>query len=599
MTKHSIITGLLFIILFAKNAAAQNVGIGTTTPTKAGLVVNQKVGATHAIFGDNTAGLSLESNYPAIGFNTYWSASNNRRMLNNGYGGVMVLDPNMGSFVLATTEGDWPTNDLPANMKYRLVINRFGSIGINGVNNPIAGLSFPSDLGNKISLWGSNATAHYGLGVQGFRLQLYVPSASENIVFGIGSSENFTENMRITGTGLVGIGNSLPIVAGLVVDKKVGAVNAIFGSNTTGVAIESSFPGIGLNSYFNGSRKLMANGFAGYMGMNPANGDLIFANSSQGGQATFTNEVVNRMVINSSGNVGIGNNLPNCAGLVVDQRQGRTNATFGSNRQGVSIFSNNPGIGFNVYDDGIGYKNIFNGFGGLLEMNGTSGILSYNVSFGSGTANGNTSLNTAFVVLPNRNVGIGIADPSATLHIQGSFRLQNGNQGVGKVLTSDAGGTATWSGPVAWVGEIRDQVVSINSPVVLASNSTLYGGVSFENNLAASGVVVVPVDGLYQINVHVKPYLNAEARYWAILQTRVGNGPWIELAGGERRQLYVNANAFPGDYRNQDLSYSILLPLVAGQQLRLMSAFTGVPPRILGTNSTPASNSYFSGFLVR
>lgn len=587
-------------LIFSQHLLAQNVGIGTANPTKAGLVVNQKVGATHAIFGDNTPGLSLESNFPAIGLNTYWSASNSRRILSNGYGGVMVLDPTQGTFVLATTEGDWPTDDIPANMKNRLVINRFGSVGLNGVSNPVAALSFPSELGNKISLWGGNATAHYGLGVQGFRLQLYAPTASENIVFGIGSSENFTENMRITGTGLVGIGNASPIVAGLVVDKKVGAANAIFGSNTTGVAIESSFPGIGFNSFFNGSRRLIADGFAGYMGMNPENGDLIFANSAQAGVANNSVGIVNRMVINSSGNVGIGTNLPNRAGLVVDQRQGRTNATFGSNRQGVSIFSNNPGIGFNIYNDGTGDKHILNGFGSLLEMNGTTGILSYSVSFGSGAANGSASLNTAFVVMPNRNVGIGIADPTARLHIQGSFRLQNGNQGAGRVLTSDAQGNASWSGPVAWVGIVPGQLAVFDGAVSLAGSSTVYGGVAFAGNDANSGVVVVPVDGLYQINVHMKPYMTKDKSYWALLQTRVGAGAWIERGGGHYLQRDFNANEFPDNNQNNDLSYSVLLPLVAGQQVRVASRYTiGGQPTLLGNNSNPASTSYFSGFLVR
>lgn len=579
---------------------AQNVGIGTTTPTKAGLVVNRKVGATHAIFGDNTPGLSLESNFPAIGFNTYWSSSNNRRIISNGFGGVMVLDPAIGSFVLATTEGDWPTDDLPANMKNRLVINRFGSIGLNGVNNPIAALSFPSELGNKVSFWGGNATAHYGMGVQGFRLQLYAPSASENIVFGIGSSENFTENMRITGTGLVGIGNSLPAVAGLVVDRKVGAVNAIFGSNTTGVAVESSFPGIGLNSYFDGTRKAIANGFTGYMGMNPENGDLIFANSAQAGLATLTNGVVNRMVINSTGNVGIGTNLPGLAGLVVDQRQGRTHAIFGSNRQGVSIFSSNPGIGFNLYDDVANHKFILNGFGGLLEMNGTSGALNYSVSSNSGAANGNASLFTALTVLPNRNVGIGIGQPTARLHVQGSFRLQNGNQGASKVLTSDADGNATWGGPIAWVGIVPDQLAVYNGAISLASSSTVYGGVAFNGNNANSGIVIVPVDGLYQINVHMKPFMTKDKSYWALLQTKVGAAAWVERGGGHYRQRDFNANEFPDQNNNHDISYSVLLPLVAGEQIRVVSQYTDSgQPTLLGTNSNPASSSYFSGFLVR
>ena len=43
-----------------------------------------------------------------------------------------------------------------------------------------------------------------------------------------------------------------------------------------------------------------------------------------------------------------------------------------------------------------------------------------------------------------QNVGIGTTTPNATLHVNGSFKISNGNQGAGKVLTSDADGLATW-----------------------------------------------------------------------------------------------------------------------------------------------------------
>ena len=74
-------------------------------------------------------------------------------------------------------------------------------------------------------------------------------------------SHDATYNMRIRGDGNVGIGNLNPNLAGLMVDKKVGNVLAMFGSNTSGVSIESNFPGIHFNSYFNGTRKTMSTGY--------------------------------------------------------------------------------------------------------------------------------------------------------------------------------------------------------------------------------------------------------------------------------------------------------------------------------------------------
>ena len=41
-------------------------------------------------------------------------------------------------------------------------------------------------------------------------------------------------------------------------------------------------------------------------------------------------------------------------------------------------------------------------------------------------------------------VGIGTSDPSSNFHVNGTFRYEDGNEGDGKVLTSDANGNATW-----------------------------------------------------------------------------------------------------------------------------------------------------------
>lgn len=172
-------------------------------------------------------------------------------------------------------------------------------------------LSFPNVVGDKISLWNTNPASltapHYGLGVQGFRFQLFAPTTSDNIVFGIGNSANFTENVRFTGDGNVGIGTTSPTLAGLVVDRRIGATNALFGSNTSGVAIETNFPGVGLNTYYGNGRKAIAPGFVGGLSLDPTNGNLTFYGSSV--SATTANAPINtanRMTILANGNVGIG-----------------------------------------------------------------------------------------------------------------------------------------------------------------------------------------------------------------------------------------------------------------------------------------------------
>jgi hypothetical protein len=92
-------------------------------------------------------------------------------------------------------------------------------------------------------------------------------------------------NQNIT----VGIGTAYPTKAGLVVNQTVGGyVHAMFGSNRAGIAIESNWPGVGFNSYYNGGRRYIANGYAGILNMEPGTGNLIWAVYNQGNANALT-----------------------------------------------------------------------------------------------------------------------------------------------------------------------------------------------------------------------------------------------------------------------------------------------------------------------
>jgi len=78
-----------------------------------------------------------------------------------------------------------------------LSTGNFLSIGAGA--SPGFPLHFASSLGNKISLFGTNSTSHYGLGVQGGILQIYTDLLASAIAFGSGSSTSFTERARFSG----------------------------------------------------------------------------------------------------------------------------------------------------------------------------------------------------------------------------------------------------------------------------------------------------------------------------------------------------------------------------------------------------------------
>ncbi len=65
-------------------------------------------------------------------------------------------------------------------------------------------------------------------------------------------------------------------------------------------------------------------------------------------------------------------------------------------------------------------------------------------------SNGTTG-NNLVSICGNGNVGIGTDDPIAKLEVAGQMKITGGAPGEGKILTSDAGGLASWQVPGPWL----------------------------------------------------------------------------------------------------------------------------------------------------
>ncbi|CAN5783622.1 hypothetical protein BH10BAC3_BH10BAC3_18000 [soil metagenome] len=87
------------------------------------------VGATSAIFGGDGSGISLQKNWPAIGFNSYLDVSNHRSIA-QGYGAQLGLDQTNGSLYLVSFPYNNSPNTLFSSYTQRFFISRFGKLGI-------------------------------------------------------------------------------------------------------------------------------------------------------------------------------------------------------------------------------------------------------------------------------------------------------------------------------------------------------------------------------------------------------------------------------------------------------------------------------------
>ncbi|MBC8883910.1 tail fiber domain-containing protein [Flavobacterium piscinae] len=174
-------------------------------------------------------------------------------------------------------------------------------------------------------------------------------------------------------------------------------------------------------------------------------------------------------------NVGVGtNSLVNNISGYQNHAFGMTsltNNTTGNNNIGLgtsSLFQNQTGsanIAIGVFSQNkanngtnnitIGANSQTNGSANLSITNataiGTNAIAEQDNAMVLGSINGVNSA-TASV-----NVGIGTTTPQDRLHVVGSIRMVDGNQAVGRVLTSNANGTATWTNPSSISSGTLDQ----------------------------------------------------------------------------------------------------------------------------------------------
>lgn len=111
--------------------------------------------------------------------------------------------------------------------------------------------------------------------------------------------------------------------------------------------------------------------------------------------------------------------------------------------------------------------------GGSLSTGSTNDILFTTVIRES-------TMEDIFIVQNDGKTGVGTPTPSATLDVVGSMQYTDGNEGAGKVITSDANGNATWQN-VPNTGEFQSINGIVQNTTDVVNDNFVFGSTSLNN----------------------------------------------------------------------------------------------------------------------
>ena len=286
--------------------------------------------------------------------------------------------------------------------------------------------------------------------------------------------------------------------------------------------------------------------------------------------------------------IGWGANTGNSGSASIAIGQNATtnaNAATSIGRNSSASGDDSMSIGYNSNSTtsqslALGASSVANGVGSTALGNSATSSGLYSTAIGYQA----TTSQARAIVLGNSadasvGVGIGTNSPNAKLHIVSStasngFQLQDGNQGAGKVLTSDANGKATWKnlGNDQAIGEIlKFSNSSLNSGQIALG--TLNVNINVSNG---SDYIQVTKSGLYKVTYHVNLQKNATA---GLVSGYFYLTNWGTEWANTRSYFSINPN------ENTSVSITRYLTLSAWQTVSLYSSISDVDVTILSNGT--------------
>ncbi len=225
---------LIPCLLTSFSVCCQNIGIGTSTPTKGKLEVVGVAGAgnTTAIFGSNANGISLQQNWPTIGFNQYRDNTvGNGRFMSDGYAALQYMDPNGGGMYIDML-GAGLANTLTSSGIRAVSILNNGCVGILS-NGSTASLTVGRGTGAEGTAMFRGTNNHSYINYSATE-NTYLRAGKDGATVYINDINNGLINLGGT-TGKVGINLAVPAYALHIKESPDG-----FGSSS-GIGIQSQY----------------------------------------------------------------------------------------------------------------------------------------------------------------------------------------------------------------------------------------------------------------------------------------------------------------------------------------------------------------------
>ncbi len=150
-----------FLLFICYPVISQNVTIGTPATVRAKLEVQgvAGIGNTSGIFGTDGTGISLQRNWPTIGFNQYHDGTS--RFINAGFGAIQYLNPASGEMAIDML-GSGAANSPTAIASRGLTITNNGNVSVRmgGVTSTL-GVAKAGNVDGSAVFGGTNYNSHF------------------------------------------------------------------------------------------------------------------------------------------------------------------------------------------------------------------------------------------------------------------------------------------------------------------------------------------------------------------------------------------------------------------------------------------------------